>query len=320
MNRQKLILSALLLALFMGQANAQTLYWSDFPQWGHHQGECRWHGYPQPEIYSESDGLHLVSGVAIDIPGNRIYFADAFERRIIKGSLDGSGPLVTLYDTSDGVDLPAGIQLDAQNGKLYWLDQSVDGPPGFLFSGDVDGAAPPVKLFDGSDGLIETGRSRASTCPTAKSIGRIGGAARYAWATSTVPDRPSPSSTNSMAFKRLHTSRSILTAVRSTGATLGRNTSHAATSMAQATSLSCTGSTTAWKIHTASSYTRRRIACTGAASLAPEASMSEIWMEPVFLRCSLARPHSIIPHCSSRSTLRHRHRHPHCHPACPPQN
>ena len=59
-------------------------------------------------------------GIALDVAGNRLYFADFDQGRIVSTLLDGSSP-VTLVSTGAGSG-PYGIALDPVAQQLYWTE------------------------------------------------------------------------------------------------------------------------------------------------------------------------------------------------------
>ena len=62
-------------------------------------------------------------GIALDVAGGKMYWADEGENEILRANLDGSN-IETLV--SHGLDDPHGIALDVAGGKMYWTDDSAD--------------------------------------------------------------------------------------------------------------------------------------------------------------------------------------------------
>ena len=62
-------------------------------------------------------------GIALDVAGGKMYWADEGANEILRANLDGSNIEILV---SRGLDDPHGIALDVANGKMYWTDDSAD--------------------------------------------------------------------------------------------------------------------------------------------------------------------------------------------------
>lgn len=62
-------------------------------------------------------------GIAVDVVGGKVYWADGLRDRIVRSNFDGTGEEVIVMG---GVSDPDGVQLDLVNNHLYWLDDIRD--------------------------------------------------------------------------------------------------------------------------------------------------------------------------------------------------
>jgi sugar lactone lactonase YvrE len=62
-------------------------------------------------------------GIALDVPGNMMYWVEHLSGKIRRANLDGSGVEEFPY----GLSGPRGIALDVAGGKIYWAEEGGDG-------------------------------------------------------------------------------------------------------------------------------------------------------------------------------------------------
>lgn len=99
-----------------GVAFAQKIYYADL----HMLKRVNTDG-SELETLIESP-LSNPSGVAIDVEGGKLYWADSFTGSIRRANLDGSQPEVILETDPENPREPGQIALDLTAGKLYWCD------------------------------------------------------------------------------------------------------------------------------------------------------------------------------------------------------
>jgi len=86
-------------------------------------------------VADNSDGLDTVAGIAVDFIGGKIYAVEELNNRVVRFSVDGSGPLEVLYDEGDSVNFPTSIALHAASNTLYWANSGT----GQIKTGSMDG-------------------------------------------------------------------------------------------------------------------------------------------------------------------------------------
>ena len=126
MSARKLAMASLVLAFSVSPANAQKMYWADF-------GGIVRANLDGSEIEVVVKGLFGVLGIAVDIPGGKIYWTNS-AHKIRRANLDGSHvqDLIT-----GGLDDPWGIALDLGAGKMYWANRLA----GKIQRANLDGSA-----------------------------------------------------------------------------------------------------------------------------------------------------------------------------------
>lgn len=126
MSARKLAMASLVLAFSVSPANAQKMYWADF-------GGIVRANLDGSEIEVVVKGLFGVLGIAVDIPGGKIYWTNS-ANKIRRANLDGSHvqDLIT-----GGLDDPWGIALDLGAGKMYWANRLA----GKIQRANLDGSA-----------------------------------------------------------------------------------------------------------------------------------------------------------------------------------
>lgn len=113
-----LFVAILLLATSRGYA-APWLYWTDTALHSVQRAPSDGTG-PVERLVSGANGVNEPRGIALDLHGGKMYWAESGSKRIRCANLDGSNveDLVTT-----GLSFPADIQLDLANGKLYLADR-----------------------------------------------------------------------------------------------------------------------------------------------------------------------------------------------------
>ena len=94
----------------------EMLYWSDKDA----QKIQRWNPLSKAveDVLTAADGLVDPRGIALDVPAQRLYWADAQLGAIYCSDLDGEG----VESLVDDLMAPADIELDPRDGFLYWAD------------------------------------------------------------------------------------------------------------------------------------------------------------------------------------------------------
>jgi DNA-binding beta-propeller fold protein YncE len=110
-----------------GQARSQFIYWSDALNPGH-IWRANLDGSGQQTLLS---GLPLPGGIALDVAGGQMYWADTDSGDIRRANLDGTGQETLLSGPG-----PILIALDVPGGKMYWTD---DGS-GDIRRANIDGS------------------------------------------------------------------------------------------------------------------------------------------------------------------------------------
>ena len=105
-----------ILALTFGigapSANAQRMYWPDVST-----GKIQRANLDGSNVEDIVTGLNAPVGVALDVPGGKIYWpVGTSSGKIQRANLDGSN----VEDLVTGLDGPFGITLDVVGGKMYW--------------------------------------------------------------------------------------------------------------------------------------------------------------------------------------------------------
>ena len=84
------------------------------------------------------------------VEGEMLLWADEATDQILKGSVDGSGPVVELYSRSDYPGTPSAIRpqdLIVDGRFVYWTDMTT----GQVLRGPLDGTGPVIELFNSQD-------------------------------------------------------------------------------------------------------------------------------------------------------------------------
>jgi len=107
-------------------------------------------------------GLGTPEGIALDVAGGKMYWADQGPAKISRANLDGTDleVLATLHPTP-GSPSPRGLAVDGINGKIYWCSQGY----GTIQRADLDGSniedLVTIAGWNGPDGIaldIEAGK------------------------------------------------------------------------------------------------------------------------------------------------------------------
>jgi sugar lactone lactonase YvrE len=117
-----LVAAVLALALVGApQARADVIYWGDIGSFGPGAIErANLDGSGKVVLVS---GLIEPTGIAVDVTGNKIYWADTYTGVIGRANLsDGSNPTVILSPLNN----PIGVALDLSRGKIYWANSGND--------------------------------------------------------------------------------------------------------------------------------------------------------------------------------------------------
>lgn len=64
-----------------------------------------------------------VRGIALDVPGGKMYVTDTLQQKIWRANLDGSA-LEEIVSPGDGLNIPSHIAVDGAGGKIYWTEQN----------------------------------------------------------------------------------------------------------------------------------------------------------------------------------------------------
>jgi hypothetical protein len=119
------------IALSQSAAFAADIYWSDDVGRTIMRGDSA--GSPPQMILGPINGLSEPRGIALDMAGGKIYFADNGLNIIGRANLDGSGAEELIRS---GIQFPADVELDLTNHKLYWADRD----NGYIRRANLDGS------------------------------------------------------------------------------------------------------------------------------------------------------------------------------------
>jgi hypothetical protein len=106
------------IAILQSVAFAADIYWSDDVGRTIMRGDSAG-GAPQM-LLGPGNGLIEPRGIALDVAGGKIYFADNGLNVIGRANLDGSGAEELIHSA---IQFPADVELDLINRKLYWADR-----------------------------------------------------------------------------------------------------------------------------------------------------------------------------------------------------
>lgn len=120
------------IAVLQSIASAADVYWSDDVGRTIMRGDSA--GSPPQLLLGPGNGLIEPRGIALDVAGGKIYFADNGLNVIGRANLDGSGAEEL---THSAIQFPADVELDLINRKLYWADRD----NGNIRRANLDGTA-----------------------------------------------------------------------------------------------------------------------------------------------------------------------------------
>jgi len=110
---------------------AVDIYWTDDVAGRIQRGNSS--GGPIVTLMSTANGLSEPRGLALDVAGGKMYFADNGLNIIGRANLDGSGAETLV---SSGLSFPADVELDLVNRKVYWTDRD----NGYIRRANLDGS------------------------------------------------------------------------------------------------------------------------------------------------------------------------------------
>jgi len=141
---RRLLLGLLGLLVFSTVVPAQKVIWTDGMSVyvGNQDGSG-----PVGTLFDSSDGLDTPYGVVVDVEAGKLYVADDGVRKILVGSLDGSGTLQNLFV---GLGFPQAMAIDVAGGKLYWVDDQQFR----IVVGNLDGSGTPTELYSPGIGRL----------------------------------------------------------------------------------------------------------------------------------------------------------------------
>src|ERR1041384_2655277 len=106
------------IAVLQSVAFATDIYWSDDVGRTIMRGDSA--AGPAQMLLGPGNGLIEPRGIALDVAGGKIYFADNGLNVIGRANLDGSGAEELIRSA---IQFPADVELDLINRKLYWADR-----------------------------------------------------------------------------------------------------------------------------------------------------------------------------------------------------
>ena len=115
-NVQAVVVAEFIYAVALDLVNSKV-YWSEFAATSKIWRANLDGTSPEDLLTTGIGGGSQVQGLALDIPGGKMYFTDVQAKQISRANLDGSNPEVLVSPVSD----PVGIALDGA-GKMYWGD------------------------------------------------------------------------------------------------------------------------------------------------------------------------------------------------------
>ncbi len=113
-----------------GQVLAGQIYWTDRGYNNQNRpsirrGEMDGSGFET--LLDWTDGLSQLRGIALDVAGGKMYFADNGTNRIHRADLNGENLETLVSDTPQTrIDFPADVELDLDARKIYWTDPNRD--------------------------------------------------------------------------------------------------------------------------------------------------------------------------------------------------
>jgi hypothetical protein len=93
-------------------------------------------------------------GLALDVSGGRVYWAERGARTISRADLDGSNAALLVDDATAPIDVaPLGLTIDLDNSKIYWTSAAQNGSavPGQISRADLDGSNAESVVTSGLD-------------------------------------------------------------------------------------------------------------------------------------------------------------------------
>ena len=123
------------IAVLQSAAFAADVYWSDDVGRTIMRGDSA--GGPPQMLLGPGNGLIEPRGIALDVAGGKIYFADNGLNIIGRANLDGSGAEELIRSA---IQFPADVELDLINRKLYWADRD----NGSIRRANFDGSAVEI--------------------------------------------------------------------------------------------------------------------------------------------------------------------------------
>lgn len=128
------------------------LYWVEYQDVELYR--ARLDGWSPELLYAGGSGFIKPYGLSVDIKNQILLVADnpppggGLTDRIMRGSLDGTDPLVTLYDQDDGVNNVYHLFVEPTSGKIYWHNKLSDGA---IWQGSIGDVSKPKKLIEHID-------------------------------------------------------------------------------------------------------------------------------------------------------------------------
>lgn len=126
------VLSTLLIfsTVGSGQLLAGQIYWTDRGYYNQNRPSIRrgeMDGSWSEILLDETDGLRQLRGIALDVAGGKMYFADNGTDTIYRADLNGENLEPLISDTPQTrISFPADVELDLVARKIYWTDPTLD--------------------------------------------------------------------------------------------------------------------------------------------------------------------------------------------------
>src|SRR5215210_3975233 len=131
--RNNILWTACAMALALAapaRTHAVDIYWTDDVAGLIQKGNTS--GGPVQTILSRANGLSEPRGIALDVAGGKMYWADNGTNVIARANLNGTGAETLI---SSGLNFPADVELDLVNRKVYWTDRDA----GHIRRANLDG-------------------------------------------------------------------------------------------------------------------------------------------------------------------------------------